>query len=398
MTSLKKSAGMRRMKVPLTSVNNSYASQLEGKHIPPPHRLALSVIVNIFTTDGTTVRARMLLEILGKIGDVLVITRRGARAIDNGSSASSALRSEVIRVIKPENTRLWNFKLAPVVLENRRTLDMVYCVADLFGFLTYHFFSKIFKYKTVFEAHSVCKEKRQFSKFRSLIFFLLEVFVGRKADAIIALSGSAYQFYGALNKNVFFVPVFIDTDFFKSATKTRKEERKVIGLIGPFDTLANEHQLTFLYSKLQDFDNRVRFKIIGRCGKKLIDERLAYTGYLKSLEDYKRALCELDALLVPVRIATYGPKNKILEAMSCNVPVFGTPQAFLGLDFAEPNHNVFVYEEAELVSKINEILFLDNLLLKVGKAARNTVERFYDKKMNAEKLIEVLRGILVRRH
>lgn len=351
-------------------------------------RIGLSVIENIAETSGTTIRARRVIDILKDRYQIVVITR--GDSIENEEIAS--LNHE-IKIIKPARTKLWNLKLIPLIIRCR--FDLVYCVADIFGFITYYLLSKFFRYKVIFEAHALAhKEMEQTSKVTSIFYHLLEVYIGGKANAIIALSGITYRFYRRLNKNTFFIPVFIDAKLFNNlGKKSKNATEKVVGLIGPFNILPNKCQLDFLYTNLNKFDKRIRFKIIGKYDKKLNNSRIEYTGYLESTEEYVRALCQLDALLVPVKIATFGPKNKILEAMACSLPVFTTPKGIVGLDFTKHKRDLFVLEEYELVDKLNSSIFNNELMKKIGTNARMTVERYYSKTANERKLTQILEKI-----
>lgn len=354
-------------------------------------RIAVSVIDNITNTNGTTVRARSVIRLLKGKYDVLLITR--ASSINDRVMSSLDLRKDAIKLVRPGGTKFWNLKLIPIILHNR--FHVVYCVADIFGFFTYYLLSKILKFKIIFEAHALAhKEKEQTSKARAIIYFLVETFIGKNANAIIALSGVTYSFYLRLNKNTFFIPIFIDDKLFKNCSKKGGSVReKVVGLVGPFNIVPNKHQLDFLYANLDRFDKGIHFKIIGKCNRRLTNNRVEYTGYLESLEEYVRALCQLDALLVPVRIATFGPKNKILEAMACSLPVFSTPKATVGLDFAKRDKDLFVFEEYELADKLNSLIFNNELMKKIGNSARMVVEKYYSEAANSRKTVRILEKI-----
>jgi len=352
-------------------------------------RILISVIENISDTNGTTVRARNIAKILKNKFDILLITR--ANSVDNTLIASLGIEKDSIKVVRPQRTKLWNIKLIPIIL--RYKVHIVYCVTDIFGFFTYYTLSKFLKYKIVLEAHALAHKEK--SRLESMIYYLLEVFVGSKANAIVALSGITYRFYKRFNKNTYFIPVFVDVSIFnKCITKNKHMERKVIGLIGPFDITPNKGQLNFLYANLNKFDERIRFKIIGKCDKRIRDERIEYTGYLKSLEEYVANICQLDALLVPAEIATFGPKNKILEAMSCGVPVFSTYKGVIGLDFARPGVNIVVCKLEELTQKVNELIFDEKHMIEISRNARKTVEMFYNKTMLVNRILLLLNRLL----
>jgi len=356
-------------------------------------RIAISVIGNIASTSGTTVRARSIMKIIRSRYEFFLITR--ATSVDDKLFTSLNVKKPAVKLVKPERTRLWNLKLIPIILHHR--FNVVYCVADLFGFITYYLLSKLLRYKIIFEAHALAhREKEQISKMRSMIYLLLEVFIARKANAVIALSGVTYSFYHRLNENTFFIPVFIDDKLFRNCSeKTEHATKKVAGLIGPFATEPNKYQLDFLYTNLDKFDEKTQFLVIGECDERLTSSRVKYTGYLEPIEEYVRVLCQLDALLVPVKFATFGPKNKILEAMACSLPVFTSPQGVVGLDFAEPDKNILVYEDTKLVQKINELLFDEESMKKIRQNARATVERFYAESIYKAIVLNIVKRVAI---
>jgi glycosyltransferase involved in cell wall biosynthesis len=51
---------------------------------------------------------------------------------------------------------------------------------------------------------------------------------------------------------------------------------------------------------------------------------------------------------------------------------------------------MLVCDEAELVEKVNKNLFDVDLMEKVGKNARYTIEKYYSKTVNSKKLIAVI--------
>jgi len=365
------------------------------------------------------VRVHRVLELLNKKFNITVIASSDkshtklkgmddARVIGVGRwpliSRSMPLPFKLIPIL------LWNMKLAFVLLKNR--FDAVYCAYDTIGFLGVHLISKIKKYKTVFEAHAVFSEDMKelgYSGIRLKLYRSLEKFVVKHSDFIIALCISTLEFYQAYNSNIDLVPVFVDSDIFKTGGRRETTESKLIGLIGPFDDdrriyvspfddARRSHCLAFLYSRIDSFNIKIKFVVIGRCEKRIRHPRLTYTGYLGSLQDYVAQLSHLDAVLVPEGVATSGPLNKIIEPMSCSLPVFTTPKGIIGLYWVEPGRDILVFEENELVDKINELVFDDELMAEVGNNARKVIDQYYSKKANEEKLVRILKLVTRGQH
>lgn len=363
-------------------------------------RVAISIFDDISKDHGATVRAKRVYEVLKKNSEVTLITW-SSRKLDN------SLRSILIKV---PNTRLitqlpfWLIGETLALLRNR--FDMIYSSNDWYGFIIYYFLSKIHSCPIVFEAHGILSEEyEELSQSESTIKFgfglayyvrrLLENFVIKRSQVVIALSRDIYDFYAKYNPNIELIPVFIDTKHYRFNPEKRRKfrqryglsESKLIGVVGPFYSVYNKPSLKFIYENIDKFDNRIKFMIIGPCPFKKEHKRLFYTGFV---EDYAGILSCLDAVLVPCKIFTSGPLNKIIEAMSCSLPVFTTPKGLIGLDYAENGKNIFVCDENELVEKVNVCVFDDDLMREVSANAVKTVKKYYSKEVNEKKLLQSL--------
>lgn len=350
-------------------------------------QIAISCIGDISMDDGTSVRAKRVFELLQNEYDCTLIMRgRGPSKANN------------VEVIKP--SKLWNFQLIPVVRKSR--FGLVYCVSDFWGFFTYFALGKLYNFKTVFEAHGVLSREAEFDlrdpspidKLKIQALKWRERFVVKHADCVIALSSDIYNNYRKFNKCIALVLVFVDETKFKrreNPAQCPDDKEKTIGLIGPFvHNGLNNSALDFVLRNIDEFDERIKFVIIGRCDYETRNERIEYTGYLNEY-DYADRLTRLDAVLVgESRKYTSGPFNKILEPMACSVPVFTTPVGAVGLDHITSGEDIFISEESELVTQVNESLFDSDLMGRVGENARRTVEKHYSIEVNKGKLIAVI--------
>lgn len=372
-------------------------------------RVAFIVLDDFSVPNGTTVRIHRVLSLINKKYDISVINCKYSdqgRLTDIGLENVHLINvrgigwkiltsSSVPAPFKLLPVLLWNLRLALILLRNR--FDVVYCANDKFGFLSVYLVSKIRRFKTIFEAHAIYSkesEERKPTGARMKFDRSLERFVIRHADHIIALSPNTFGFYRSYNERIDLVPVFVDSDLYTSKDRPKRADSKLVGLIGPFDTGARQrHYLDFLYIKIDSFDRRIRFLVIGRCEKRIEDNRITYTGYLDSINDYIFQLSHLDTVLIPEELATLGPLNKIIEPMSCSLPVFTTPQGMVGLYWVEPGKDILVFEEEEMVDKVNKLIFDERLMEEIGRNARRVVEQYYSKKANEEKLVKILESL-----
>jgi len=127
--------------------------------------------------------------------------------------------------------------------------------------------------------------------------------------------------------------------------------------------------------------------IIGGCPYREQSAKLVYTGHVINYIDH---ISCLDCVLIPSRIPTGGPLNKIVEAMSLGLTVFTTPQGIVGLYHVQSGKDILVFEEDGLVAKLNELVFNKELMNEVGSNARATIERHYSAEPNREKLVSII--------
>jgi glycosyltransferase involved in cell wall biosynthesis len=363
-------------------------------------RVAISILDDITKDHGATVRAKRMYEVMKRYFDITLITW-STRRLDN-STPSILIRLPNTRLIT--QLPFWLSGEALALLRNR--FDLIYSCNDWYGFIICYFLSKIHSCPIVFEAHGILSEEyEEYSQSKSTIRFgfrigyyarrLLECFVVKRSQMVIALSHRIFDFYVQYNPNTKLIPVFIDTNHYKFNPEKKRKFRqkyglsntKLIGVIGPFYSIFNSPSLEFIYENIDKFDSRINFMIIGPCPFKKEHKRIIYTGFV---EDYAGILSCLDAVLVPCKIFTSGPLNKIIEAMSCSLPVFTTPKGLIGLDYAENGKNIFVYEENELVEKINVSVFDDDLMIEVSVNAVKTVKEHYSKEVNEKRLLRFI--------
>ncbi|MGZ4865406.1 MAG: glycosyltransferase family 4 protein [Halobacteriota archaeon] len=359
-------------------------------------KIAVSCLMDISSSAGTSVRAKRIFEVLQKKYDCTLIMR-----------GEHDGKSDNVEVIRP--SKLWNFQLIPVVLKNR--FDLVYCSNDFWGFFTYFALAKLRACKVILETHGVLSLEREerypnpnlIDKARIKILKWREKLAVKHADCVIALSQDICEFYGKFNKHIVIVQNFVDEKQFKPQESSREligddKERKKVGLIGPFiqkydlnrNFLVSNYFLDYLYQNIHRFDARINFVVIGQCDYKIANERISYTGYLSDFQDYVDQLTLLDAVLVPSKFSSFGALTKVLEPMACSVPVFTTPAGLVSFDHVTPGEDIFVVDEADLVAKVNESLFDSDLMGSVGKNARRTVETYYSTAANSERLIKVI--------
>jgi len=289
----------------------------------------------------------------------------------------------------------WLLGITRILL--RHKFDVVYSCNDWLG-LPIYLTMQVFNRRVVYEAHGILSEETKAWGKPSLLVWVLrcwEAIMLRRCDLVIALSGRIVKFYQRYARQIELVPVFVDTNVYRRNESAGQEIRerfgwrgkRVVGLIGPFDyNRWNDSALEYLEQNLDKFDERIVFAIIGKCKSKKLG-RCVYTGFV---DDLPEMLSSLDAVLVARRLATSGPLNKIVESMSCSLPVFTTPEGVVGMDYAKNGKDLIVATESKMTATLNSLIFNDDLMRTIGQKARQTVETNYSYEANAGRLTRIL--------
>ena len=346
-------------------------------------KILIVVAADLLDTNGTTIRAQRVSNMIDDQFDVSLL---------GYSKSRDSLPKAKLLALLP----YWLVRLICTLLGKK--YDCIYLCHDRYGFIIAKILQAVCRYKIIYEAHAVVSEEFEgMGKSLLSIKFMryLESFIARHSNYVVALSQNTFEFFSKRTANVELVPVFLDTDHYKLNEVERIKIRSyygiddvLVGLIGPFDTPFNKHYLTFLDNNLDKFDKRIKFMVIGRCAMNIRSSNVIYAGYVENYIDY---LSSLDCVIIPAKIPTGGPLNKIIEAMSLNLPVFTTPQGMVGLYYISPGKDIFVFEEIELATKLNEIVFNRELMKTVGDNSYFVVENYYSKEANRRKLVALLR-------
>jgi glycosyltransferase involved in cell wall biosynthesis len=118
--------------------------------------------------------------------------------------------------------------------------------------------------------------------------------------------------------------------------------------------------------------------------KQLVSDQVEVTGWIP---DIRQAYAAADVFVAPLRIGT-GQQNKILEAMSMELPCVTTQHVLRGFPM-ETNENppMLVADSAErIAAEIDALLSDDERCLKTGQLSRVWVEKHCDWFQSAQKL------------
>ena len=101
--------------------------------------------------------------------------------------------------------------------------------------------------------------------------------------------------YKKFNDNIELIPVFLEDDNYNLLSKSNPDKlTKYVGIIGPFGTNRNEYYApNFVFDNIDNFDKNIKFKVIGKCEKRIKHPKISYLGYIESFKEYLESISSL---------------------------------------------------------------------------------------------------------
>lgn len=189
------------------------------------------------------------------------------------------------------------------------------------------------------------------------------------------------------------IPTPVDTDFYRKIPV--KKETINIGWIGTSSTLPYTTPIFKTIRTLAEKYNNIKFHIIADQIQELFSiKELVFREWEKEKEVLY--LSELDISIAPL------PENnwtlgkcgfKILQYMAMGIPVVASPVG-VQKEMVEDGKTGFLAREEEWVTKIEKLIKDESLRVKMGRYAREKVEKEYSLHMWGPKLVGIVQNVL----
>lgn len=268
--------------------------------------------------------------------------------------------------------------------------DIVQIEQQSSGGLLIPFIRKVLKRRVVIDCHDVFQALRikHTSILRRMLETFLEKLAYKNADLLLTVSQFEKNYLislGFRKHTIEVIPNGVDTKSFKKSTEQNEARRRfglsgcqVVVFVGNLEYLPNREAIQLLSSeiapKVFEVIKDVKFLVVGRLKNTMELPRLTFTGFVDKINDI---LNVSDVAVAPL-LQGSGTRLKILEYLSCAVPVVTTSIGVEGLNVTN-GVNVMIEDDVDRFSmRIIELLRDENLRKTVGNAGRKLVVSEYD--------------------
>jgi glycosyltransferase involved in cell wall biosynthesis len=168
------------------------------------------------------------------------------------------------------------------------------------------------------------------------------------------------------------------------------KDKVLVGVIGPFNGV-NLPALRYVLENLDKFSEKIVFVLIGDISEQqhINNPKLIFTGRVDNLV---YTLSMLDCALIPRFSKTGAPMSKMVYAMAAGLAVVtNDPEGMRVRNGVE----AMVGSLAELPNLLNSLADNGYLRSEIGKNARNYIIKYYNKRLEGERLVRFFESVQV---
>jgi len=216
------------------------------------------------------------------------------------------------------------------------------------------------------------------------------------SDLVVAGNNYLEDYAKKYNKNVWMIPTTIDTDYHRKKNLIKKDERICIGWTGSHTTIQHfEYAIPALQLLKEKFSNKIYFKVIGDSAYE--NRKIGIKGISWKIENEISELSEIDIGIMPLPDTDWARGKcglKALQYMALEIPCVMSPVGVNSKIVSDSINGFLAKDENEWVEKISLLIENPELRIKIGTAARKTVEGKYSVNSQKENYLSALKSLL----
>lgn len=225
----------------------------------------------------------------------------------------------------------------------------------------------------------------------------------RKIERIINLSkhvivGNNFlkNYVNNFTNNVTLIPTSIDTNLYKSAVKPKEMKGRIrIGWIGSQGTFSYLENIFPVFIELVK-KYEIELIVIGTKGPKVNGLKINYKDW--NLDTEVKDITDFNIGIMPLTDDEWSrgkSATKLLQYMAAGIPAVASPVG-VNTEIINDGINGFLADTKESwIKKISLLIENKQLCSEMVNNARNNVERFYSVQANAQKLIKVIKKVVL---
>jgi glycosyltransferase involved in cell wall biosynthesis len=243
--------------------------------------------------------------------------------------------------------------------------------------------------------------------FRRILETFIEIFAYEHSDLILTVSEkekTLVKASGFPESKIKIVPNGVDVKFFRRKSNTRRiRERyringfKVVVFVGNMEYLPNQEAVRVINDEIAPRVMKsipgVRFLVVGRTPKDMVLPNVVLTGVVS---DVAEILSVADIAIAPLFHGS-GTRLKILEYLSCGLPVVATSVAVEGLEVDSGRNFVVENDIEDFAERVIEVLSDETSSKQMSEIPTSAFVEKYDWNRIAERLCELYEDMLYTR-
>jgi glycosyltransferase involved in cell wall biosynthesis len=314
------------------------------------------------------------------------------------------LISRFLGVLRPTTLFFYD----PIFIEKAsqiiRKSDMVQFEQQSTGLLLIPIVAKVFRKPVIIDCHDTFQALRDKNTnfVRKIFETSIEKIIYRFASVILVVSENEKQFLcslGIAQDCIEVIPNGVDTKVFSQSQDTGKiclqyglTGHRILVFVGNMEYLPNQEAVRLIALKIAPEVTKVvknaKFLVIGRISG-LTYPNLIFTGTVDSVAPI---LAASEVGIAPLLHGS-GTRLKILEYLSCGLPVVSTTVGAEGLNIQNGVHAIIEDDLNVFASKLTQLLNDKQLSARLGHSAREIAVDKYDCNKIASDLNQVFQNL-----